>query len=158
MEIDNLVEETNLEATDKIETDQTELHVDQTESLHTHKPLNDQPSRFSSILKLSLDVLDFLKQSSLSPETSLDFWIRKFFGFLIRSVDLALLRWITGTDCHALQHRTPPVPPQPRPPITDLIRSLFLFLSNFGDPENSLRDDPRAGATRWDAIVENHGQ
>jgi len=54
MEIDNLVEETNLEATDKIETDQTELHVDQTESLHTHKPLNDQPSRFSSILKLSL--------------------------------------------------------------------------------------------------------
>lgn len=73
MEIDNLVEETNLEATDKIETDQTELHVDQTESLHIHKPLNDQPSRFSSILKLSLDVLDFLKQSSLSPETSLDF-------------------------------------------------------------------------------------
>jgi len=52
MEIGNLVEETNLEATDKI--DQTELHVDQTESLHTHKPLNDQPSRFSSILKLSL--------------------------------------------------------------------------------------------------------
>lgn len=73
MEIDNLVEETNLEATDKIETDQTELHVDQTESLHTHKPLNDQPSRFSSILKLSLNVLDFLRQSSLSPETSLDF-------------------------------------------------------------------------------------
>lgn len=95
MEIDNLVEETNLEATDKIETDQTELHVDQTESLHTHKPLNVQPSRFSSILKLSLDVLDFLKQSSLSPETSLDFWIRKFFDFLK----------ICGSRTLAMDHR-----------------------------------------------------
>lgn len=63
MEIGNLVEDTNLEETDKI--DQTELHVDQTESLHTHKPLNDQPSRFSSILKLSFRCFGILLQSSL---------------------------------------------------------------------------------------------
>lgn len=48
MEIGNLVEETKLEAT---KIDQTELHVE-TESLHTHKHLDDQPSRFSSFLKL----------------------------------------------------------------------------------------------------------
>lgn len=67
MEIGNLVEETNFEATDKI--DQTELHVDQTESLHTHKPLNDQPSRFFSILKLSLDVLNSFTIFFILPKT-----------------------------------------------------------------------------------------
>lgn len=157
MEIDNLVEETNLEATDIIETDQTELHVDQTESLHTHKPLNDQPSRFSSILKLSLDVLDIFKTIFFITRNL--FRTFEFVNSLasLRSMDLALLRWITGTDCHALQHRTttrtappPPLAPQSRVHgrVQLITRFFFLFLSNFGDPENSLRDDPRVGVAR----------
>lgn len=65
MEIGNLVEDTNLEAT---KIDRTELHV-ATESLHTHKPLNDQPSRFSSSSSLkSFKCLGLSFDSSYHPE------------------------------------------------------------------------------------------
>lgn len=157
MEIGNLVEDTNLEAT---KIDQTELHV-ATESLHTHKPLNDQPSRFSSssslksfkCLGLSLSIL------LTTPKTSLDFWIRKFYyGSLQKSMNLALSRGgLPALICHVLQHRTlpPPVinPPSPLSryadyrPLTSVFSSLCIP-SNFGDPENSLRDHPRAGVAR----------
>lgn len=134
MEIGNLVEDTYLEATDKI--DQTELHVDQTESLHTHKPLNDQPSRF---FFYSLNSL-FRCFGSVHTTLSLSYHPK----LLFRPLDSVSSLWlpykicgsrtpaieITGTlsDCHRLAAPKPP-PTQYSQPLVPAKVTRFVRFS-----------------------------